>query len=230
MIAGTDAFGVGEPVFSQFECLFPLEEVETIVPGLFDEFREFARGKGADLALGMDAYPEQHFVLDDVADAGEDVLVEECIGGQFFRFRLELFPGFRRVPRIVHYIGGPVVLCVDRVFEHLQRAGVEIQIAGFELQMKPGSWLCLFVDAIGAEEQEVDADRLFREEYEEVFAPASEFDDLAAGHAGEVDGRVTGGGQDLFTGELFYFFFQYDDGGTFWHIVRDANGAPGFPS
>lgn len=56
------------------------------------------------------ARAEQHLILDDVADAGEDRLVEQHVGDLAMRECPELFQRRSRVPSLRHDVGGEVVL------------------------------------------------------------------------------------------------------------------------
>src|SRR5690606_390903 len=67
-------------VLLQHVRFLPLEEVEAVFARLLHQFAELARRQRADLALRVHADPEQDFVLDDVADAGGQVLVEQGVG------------------------------------------------------------------------------------------------------------------------------------------------------
>src|SRR5690606_18065913 len=60
----------------QLVGLLPAVEVEAVLTRLRHQFGELARRQRADPALGVDADPVQHFVLDDVAHAREQRLVQ----------------------------------------------------------------------------------------------------------------------------------------------------------
>lgn len=93
--------------------------------------------------------------------------------------------------------------------------------------MQPGGGFGLFIDAVGAEEHKVDADGLFGQDDQEVFAPAFEGGYFASGDAGKVDFRIAVGPEDLPAAEFSYLFFQYDDRWAFGHINGYAKGDPG---
>jgi len=226
MITRANAFRMGQPVFPKFKGFFPFQEIEAIIAGFFDQLRKFSCRDGPDQAFGMDAYPKQYFVLDDIPDSGEDVLIEQGIGSQFFRAGLQFFPGFPGGPGVVHHVGAPVVLRIDIPWQHLHRAGVEIQVAGFEFQVEPWRGFGLFIDAIGAEEHKMDADRLPGQDDQEMLTPAFEGGYLASGNAGKVDFRIAVYFQYLLTGEFLYLLFQYDDRWTFGHIIVYAKDEP----
>ena len=60
---------------------------------------------------------------------------------------------------VVHDVPAPVIPFVEIAGEDLYRAGVEIKVALFEMQVQPGIGFCLRIDAIRAEKHEMDADR-----------------------------------------------------------------------
>ena len=220
MIAGANTFRVGQPVFSKFEGLFPFQEIEAVVARFFDQLGKFSWREGTDPAFGVNAYPEQDFVLDDIAHSGKDILVEQGIGGQRVGARLQFFPGFPGVPGVVHHIGAPVVVRIDVPGEDFYGAGVEIQVARLELQVQSWRGFSFFIDAIGAKEHKMDADRLVGENDQKMFAPAFEGGYFASGETGKVDFCVAVYFQYLFPGEFLGLFFQDENRWAFGHRQR----------
>src|SRR5690606_18769076 len=79
---GAFAPAVDLPVPAQDELPLPLQEIEAVRARLGHQLGQLAWRQVADPGAGMHADPEQHFVLDDVADAGEHVLVEQGVAGE----------------------------------------------------------------------------------------------------------------------------------------------------
>lgn len=71
-----DLFRMCQPVLFQRPFLFPFQKVEGVVAGFLYHFFQFGVGNVCDGAERVDARAEKDFVFDDVAAAGEDVLVE----------------------------------------------------------------------------------------------------------------------------------------------------------
>jgi hypothetical protein len=226
MVTRANVFRVGQPVFSKLEGFFPIQEIETVIAGFFEQFCKLSRWHSSDQAFGVDADAEKHFILDDIAHSGKDVLIEQGIGGQFFRAGLQLFSGFPGIPGVAHHIGAPIILRIDIPRQDLHRAGEEIQIAGFEFQVQPWRGFGLFIDAVGAEKQEVDSDRLLGQDDQEMLAPAFERGYFASRDARQVDSRVAVYLQYLLTVEFLCQFFQYDDRWTLGHTSVYANDEP----
>jgi hypothetical protein len=67
--AGADGFRVGQPVLFQYILFFPFQEIEAVLACLVDQRPQLGRGQRTDSGGRMDADPEQHLVLDDVAHA-----------------------------------------------------------------------------------------------------------------------------------------------------------------
>ena len=65
---------------------------------LAHQFAQLGRRQRADRGQRMHADAEQHLVLDDVAHAGEDVLVEQGVAGQHVRMRAQALARQLRVP------------------------------------------------------------------------------------------------------------------------------------
>ena len=65
-----NAFRVGEPVFSKLEGFFPIQEIETVVAGFFDQLCKLSRGNSPGQALGyVQWYDKQCCRMDLKTDA-----------------------------------------------------------------------------------------------------------------------------------------------------------------
>ena len=122
----------------------------------------------------MHANAKQPFVLDDVADAGKDVLIQQRIARQHVRMLAQLLARFRRVPLRRHHIGRPVIEIVQRSLDQTHRACVKVELAVRELESQFRWALLARVDQIAAEQQEVDAHAEAVELQQQVLAPAAQ--------------------------------------------------------
>src|SRR5690606_16057739 len=217
-VARAMRLGVHLVVLLQHEGLLPLQEIEAVLARLLDQFAELFRRERADFAFRVHADPPQHFVLDDVADAGEPLLVEQGVGGEHVRAVAQALARPGRVPGVGHDVYAPVVELVDLAFEELHRARVEVEPAVVELQRATGRAAFLrVVDPGAAEQHEVDAQDEAVEIQQEVLAPAADRADLAAVHALDVLAAVARNLADHLAGELLRLLAQDDDGGAFGH-------------
>src|SRR5690606_10381419 len=216
-VARAMRLGVHLVVLLQHEGLLPLQEIEAVLARLLDQFAELFRRERADLAFRVHADPPQHFVLDDVADAGEPLLVEQGVGGEHVRAVAQALARPGRVPGVGHDVYAPVVELVDLAFEELHRARVEVEPAVVELQRETGRAAFLrVVDPGAAEQHEVDAQDEAVEIQQEVLAPAADRADLAA---------VAATRGDRLAGELRRRRAQDEEGGAFGHGPQARWGA-----
>ena len=111
----------------------------------------------------MHAYPEQHLVLDDVAHAGEDGLVQERITDHDVRQGLQLAPGQLRIPGVVHHVRAPIVDIVQRLIDQPHGTRIEVQLAIVEHQGYTRRGWLPFIDAPAAEHHQMDAQRVAAE-------------------------------------------------------------------
>ncbi len=77
-----------------------------------DDGSEFLWRDFSDSHEGTGSRPEEHFVLNNVADAGEDGLIEQHIGNFRTWKSADLFQCGLRIPSIGHDVGGEVVLAL----------------------------------------------------------------------------------------------------------------------
>src|SRR5690606_1597202 len=205
-------------VLLQYEVLLPAVEIKAVFARLLHQLRQLARGQGPDPAFRMHPDPVQHLVLDDVADAGEDLLVQQRVGSQRIGPRAQLAARGRRVPGVGHHVAAPVVVVVEGALQEPQRGGVEVQhFAPAEAERQARGGVPLLVDPVAAEQQEVHALAEAAEFEQEVLAPAPYRNHLAPAHAADVLPAVAGDPQHLAAGEPGRGLAQDDDGGTFGH-------------
>ena len=195
------------PVLLQHERALPGEELETVPACLRDQLAQPARRQVADAGSRMHADAEQHLVLDDVAHAGEYLLVQQRIADLCGGRGLEPAAGQGRVPAIAHHVRAPVVHLVQRLLDEHHRARIDVELAVVEAQRHPGGCRLALVDQPAAEHHQVDAQAEVVEFQQEVLAPAAHGPhpaavharqrlagvaaDLAHGAAGEPPGRLT---------------------------------------
>lgn len=215
------------PVFAQDEALLPFEEVEAVLPCLGDQLTELSRWQIADARLGVDANPEQHLVLDDVADAGEDLLVEQGIADPRVGLGLERAPGQLRIPVRIEHVDAPVVAVLERPFDVLERRRVDIEFTVVEAQRGAGGRRFALVDPVRAEHQHVHAQAEAAKLDQEVLAPAPQRDDAASLHAGEIERAVARGVAHGLAAELGRLLTQDHDRRAFGHGSSAAGAESG---
>lgn len=134
-------------------------KIETVVARLGHPFAEFACRQRIYRALRMYADTVQHLVLDAVAHAHKEGLVEQCIGGQHAGHSAALATRLCSIPQRIHHIRCPVVDIVQRALDELHRARIKIQsLAVGKFQAQPRHRVgFVFVGAVTAEQQKVDA-------------------------------------------------------------------------
>src|SRR5690606_13402602 len=116
-VARAGLSGVHLVVLLQLEGLAPAVEVEAVVARLAHQVTELASRQGAGAAAGMQADALTHFVLDDVADAGEYTLVQQHVGDHAVGRGAQLASRLRGVPAVGHHVTGPIVDLVRRLGE-----------------------------------------------------------------------------------------------------------------
>src|SRR4051812_40041313 len=135
----------------------------------------------------MHAYAKQHLVLDDVADAGKDVLIEQSIAGKHVCIGAK-FPGSCScVPELRHHIGAPVVHIIERAFDGANGTCVKIEFTFRELELQFCRAGLAGIDRITAEEQEMDPESETGKLDQEMFSPAAKGEHLRALDALEVE-------------------------------------------
>lgn len=127
------------PVLLQHERALPGEELETVPACLRDQLAQPARRQVADAGSRMHADAEQHLVLDDVAHAGEYLLVQQRIADLCGGRGLEPAAGQGRVPAIAHHVRAPVVHLVQRLLDEHHRARIDVELVVVEAQRCPGA-------------------------------------------------------------------------------------------
>ena len=206
-------------VLLQLERLLPAIEVEAVLARLAHQLAQLAGRQRAHRAFRVHADAMQHFVLDDVADAGEHVLVEQRVGCNHPGRGAQLATRGGGVPCVGHDVGAPLVVGVEVALEEAHRTGIEVQcFALAEAERQPRRTLAFFIDAPAAEQQEVDAQAEAVELQQEVLSPAAYGQDLAPLHARDVLRAVARDPQDPATGELRRGLAEDDDGGAFGHV------------
>jgi hypothetical protein len=105
------------PVPLQHVATLPFEEIEAVVPRLRHQLQQFGVRQGADAAEGMHEDAEQHFVLDDVADAGKDRLVQQRVAGEFRGPGAELRLRRMRIPAGRQDVRRPIVGGIEIAFD-----------------------------------------------------------------------------------------------------------------
>lgn len=173
------------PVLLQHECALPGEELETVPACLRDQLAQPARRQVADAGSRMHADAEQHLVLDDVAHAGEYLLVQQRIADLCGGRGLEPAAGQGRVPAIAHHVRAPVVHLVQRALDEHHRARIDVELVVVEAQRRPGGCRLALADQPAAEHHQVDAQAEVIPLQQEVLAPA------VHDAAGEPPGRLT---------------------------------------
>src|SRR3569833_858204 len=139
----------------------------------------------------MRANPEQHFVLDDVADSGKYVLFQQSVTDERFRHGLELAPGQSGVPRVRHHVRPPIIFLIERPLDVPNGAAVEVQLAAArKLQGKTRLAILSLVDAVTAEHEEVNSDGKAVQLDEKVLAPRSQRNDALADQPRLINLRI----------------------------------------
>jgi len=122
-----------------------------------------------------------------------------------------------RAPGLAHHIHAPVVGRIQRPLDQLHRTGIEIQLAVGEAEAQARRGVLAFVDAVAAEQQQVDAHGDILQLDQQMLAPAAEFTHHLAGQPCLVDLGTAFGALDALTGECRDFLAENDDGWTFGH-------------
>ncbi len=206
-----------QPVLAQDELPLPVQEIEAVLPRLFDDLAQLARWQRADRGFRMHARAEQHLVLDDVAHAGKDVLVQQRVADQGVRVFLQFPARQSGIPRGIHHVAAPVVGVLQRAFDVLHRRGIDVELAVVELQRYPRRGRLALIDAVAAEHQHVHAQAEASELDQEMLAPAAQGDHATAFHAGQVERAVARRQAHGLPTELRRRLAQDDDGRTFRH-------------
>jgi len=216
-VACADGAVVRQPVRAQFETPFPVQEIEAVLARLAHQFAQFRRRQRANCRQRMHVNPEQHFVLDDVADAGEDFLVEQRVANQCIRMRAQALQCEPRVPAVGQHVAAPVVQFVHGSFEIANRTGVEVQFAARETQLQARRLVGSLVDAVAAEHQQMDAQHRSRCLDQELLAEAAQTQDALAPQPLHVDLGIARGGADMPAAEGTSLFLEQYDRRSFGH-------------
>ncbi|AKK62804.1 hypothetical protein FE36_02410 [Xanthomonas oryzae pv. oryzicola] len=160
----------------------------------------------------MHADTVRHLVLDDVAHAGKERLVEQCIGYQHAGHSASLATRLRSIPQRIHRMRCPVVDIVQRALDELHRARIKIQsLAVGKFQAQPRHRVgFVFVGAVTAEQQKVDAHAEMRALDQNVFAPATPRQHVLLIQTRDVLLTISGYTQNLSADKRFGLFAQDD--------------------
>lgn len=144
---------------------------------------------------------EEHFVLDDVAHAGEDRLIQQDIGDFLTRKGTDLPKGRLGIPLARHDVGGEVVVAPRvRVFDKFQRGAPDGDFAVGEVQHQPGRAAPAIVTCDGhafhrggkrPPQHEVDAQRERVKLKNEMLAPGEDVLECLAAKSFDADPTVT---------------------------------------
>src|SRR5581483_9448715 len=165
----------------------------------------------------------QHLVLDDVADAGEDILVEQGVADEFFGHGAE-FPAYEfLVPLIRHDVDAPVVAVRRVAFQQFYRAVVEMDLAVPKSETEPWRDVLAFVDQVTAEHQQMHAHVDAVEHDQRLLAEAAPIDNALAFDTPHVDLGVAFGARHPLADEDRRFVAEDRNGRTFGH--KSSNSA-----
>nr|GEU28540.1 hypothetical protein [Tanacetum cinerariifolium] len=189
--ARADAPGVRQPVLFQHAFAFPSQKVEAVGARLRHQFAQLGGGHVAHGRQRMEADAEQHLVLDDIAHAGKNGLVEQGVAHQQVGPGAQFFQRQRRRPGIGHDVGAPVVFAVQIVRDGFHRAGIKVQRAAVvEEQAQARLGVLGLVDAVGAEHQQVDAQRAVAQAQYKMLAERAHIQHRLAGQRVHVHARL----------------------------------------
>jgi CHAT domain-containing protein len=198
-----------------------LVEVEAVLPRLLHQLAQFPGRQSADRGQRVRADAEQHLVLDDVAHAREQVLVQQGVAHQHVRSCAQPLQRQRGIPVLRHHVGPPVVDQVQRLLDEAHRAGVEVDLAAVEAERQARHCPALdLVDAVAAEQHEMHAQAEVRQLHQEVLAPAAERLDALVQQALLLDRRVAGHPFDALAEEGGYLLLEDDDRRAFGHAAN----------
>jgi hypothetical protein len=117
------------PVALEYARLLPRQEVEAVFARLRDQPAQLPRRNPAHRRGRVQPDTEQYLVLDDVADARKDVLVQQGVAHQDIRLCAKLGACAGRAPFGRQYICPPVVDLVQRCLDVLEGRRIDIQHA-----------------------------------------------------------------------------------------------------
>lgn len=123
------------------------------------------------------------------------------------------------VPDVAHDVRAPFVGLIQRAFDELHRARVEIQLAVGKAQAQARRGLLALIDPITAKQKQMDAQGYVVQLDQKVFAPAAKGLNRLTNQPGLVELAVPLRTLDGLAGERGNFFAKDDDGRTFRHDV-----------
>jgi uncharacterized protein YecE (DUF72 family) len=165
----------------------------------------------------MNSRAKEHFILNDVARAGEDALVQKSVAHHHFGFRQQFCIRDSPIPLVRHDVRFPVVGIVEITFENFDGTSVEVHNAIFELQGETRRTLAMLVDAIRSKKHQVNPDCEVGEADEKVLSPSPKVDDRLADCPLNACLRISRRRKHFFSTKSRRFFPQNDDRRTFGH-------------
>jgi hypothetical protein len=201
---------------AQRESPAKLQKPERESTGIGDQCPQLAVWYVADFGEWADACTKQHFVLDDVAHASEDGLIEQDICDLGARKCLDLFERSAPVPLVGHHVARKIVRGLRvRVFHELEGGGPhrDLPIGKGQHQARSAAASVVACDRStcygrreGPPQHEVDAKCERFELKDEMLSPRENLFDAQTGQPLDADSAVAGDGCDSPAGERLQLF------------------------